>query len=414
MLWKNKFNITPSLSFYFFCALSIFFISCEYGITRPVSSSFFLKFYSFKTLPYAWLLMVPLNFLVIFFYDRFLQKLGCIKTFMIIVTGISVINLSCAFFVSRHPLLSFLQYIWKDIYILFMFKQVWSLIHANSNSLNAKFLYGILTGFGALGSVFGGLISGFCAVSLTSEKLFFLTPLLYSLVFSFYWLAYKKGSMKEYAEKKSDSPLPAFSLIKGSNLLIMVLCIVVFMQLATALADYQFNDFLQKEIPQLDLRTEYYGKLSALINGISVVLQFVGSYLVVHFLGLKNAHLFMPIVLCGNTLLFFLFPSFLMASSQYVVFKSIDFSIFCVLREMLYLPMRISEKFRAKAVIDVFAARSAKALASLLLLGLQSFLVIEIRSFISFFSFAILTSWIVVIIFMFKFYEQAREENLGN
>jgi ATP/ADP translocase len=41
---------------------------------------------------------------------------------------------------------------------------------------------------------------------------------------------------------------------------------------------------------------------------------------------------------------------------------------------VLYIPLKPDEKFRAKAVIDVFAYRSSKAIASLLILGLQSLL----------------------------------------
>lgn len=38
---------------------------------------------------------------------------------------------------------------------------------------------------------------------------------------------------------------------------------------------------------------------------------------------------------------------------------------------MLYIPLNVEEKFKAKAVIDVFAYRSSKALASFAILFLQ-------------------------------------------
>ena len=38
---------------------------------------------------------------------------------------------------------------------------------------------------------------------------------------------------------------------------------------------------------------------------------------------------------------------------------------------MLYLPLKNEEKFKAKAIIDVFAYRSSKAVASLIIIALQ-------------------------------------------
>ena len=52
--------------------------------------------------------------------------------------------------------------------------------------------------------------------------------------------------------------------------------------------------------------------------------------------------------------------------------KALDYSIFGIIKEQLYIPLGINEKFKAKAIIDVFAYRSSKALASLLILGLSA------------------------------------------
>ena len=62
-----------------------------------------------------------------------------------------------------------------------------------------------------------------------------------------------------------------------------------------------------------------------------------------------------------------------MASASIIAIKSLDHSLFGIGREMLYVPLTQEEKFHAKAVIDVFAYRSAKALAAFLLLFVQYF-----------------------------------------
>ena len=55
----------------------------------------------------------------------------------------------------------------------------------------------------------------------------------------------------------------------------------------------------------------------------------------------------------------------------YGTIKCFDYSVFGIIKEMLYQPLKVEEKFKAKAIIDVFTYRSAKAVASLIILLLQ-------------------------------------------
>ena len=50
--------------------------------------------------------------------------------------------------------------------------------------------------------------------------------------------------------------------------------------------------------------------------------------------------------------------------------KSLDYSLFRVAKELLYIPLDYEHKYKAKAFIDMFLYRFAKAPASLLLKGL--------------------------------------------
>jgi ATP/ADP translocase len=85
-----------------------------------------------------------------------------------------------------------------------------------------------------------------------------------------------------------------------------------------------------------------------------------------------------------------------------VFIKAIDFSLFGIVREMLYIPMKIEEKFRAKAIIDVFAYRTSKALVSLCVLGLQIFAGAELLPYVSYLTVSILILWIAVVWFLLR------------
>src|SRR3989304_10390695 len=132
-------------------AICVFLFSCDYAIIRPASTSLFISNFSSKMFPYSWILGVPFNLLIVYLYNRFLPVIGCLKTFFTFVCSIICINILTSLFATKFPILIFLQFIFKDVYILLAFKQVWSMIHTTINTQKAKFLYGLLFGCGGIG-----------------------------------------------------------------------------------------------------------------------------------------------------------------------------------------------------------------------------------------------------------------------
>ena len=392
---KNKFLAIVSVF--------AFLISLEYGITKPAAVSFFLANYGASNIPYAWILTVPLNLALVCLYNRLLSKWGCLKTFLSTVVLTIAINSFSACFLKIWPWVSFFQYIWKDLYILLMFKQLWSLIHTTVSTKKASYVYGLLFGFGGFGSVIGGLVSGFFAVKLSSERLFLFTIIIYFLLFFIYVQAKKASNLSEEKELASKA---SFSLIKNSNFLKLVLFLVVFMQMSVAFVDYQFSYILERTISNLDLRTEYTGRIMSITNSISTAFQLFGGLFFVNFIGLKRSHLFVPIYLLTNSIILFFRPTFFVGSYAYTMIKSIDFSLFGIIREMLYIPMSLNEKYKAKVIIDVFAYRTAKAFSSLFLLFIQFFIHKHILQFVGIISWVTYFTWITIIFLMFKFYQE--------
>lgn len=371
----KEFSISKNL--FALCAMICGFLICaEYAIVRPVSNSLFIHAFGSAFFPYAWLGTVPLSLLAVSLYNYLLPRWGCNKLFWASITLIITVNSVFAALFSSFPSLAFFFYIWKEVYILLMFQQLWSVIHATISLDRAKYLYGIFFGVGGLGSIFGSSIPGFFAVEYGSESLLFLTlPLYLILVFFFMQLTKRSGvvELPQEMEEKMKNSWQSFShgcqLIGRSRFLLFALLIVIFMQLSSAILDFQFNDCLGRLFPDKDLRTEYSARLLSIGHLATVTLQFIGSYLIVRFIGFKNSHLAIPLILGCNGILYALFPLFPLLSFSFMAIKAFDFSIFGVLKETLYVPLNQDEKFRAKAVIDVFAYRGAKALAAFLILA---------------------------------------------
>lgn len=389
--------------FVFFAMLTCFCIGLEYAITRPASQSIFLSLFSSAAIPYAWLWTVPLNLGVVTLYNRLLPRLGPLRTLGMATFVIASIHLLTVFLLPLFPQFIFFQYCWKDIYILLMFKQLWSMIHSTISSTKAKALYGAIFGMGTVGSILGSSVSGFFATQIGSEHLFLLTLPIYGLLFFAYRQAYQVSSLMEKpVETEQVRAREGFAMIAKNRYLLGVLLLVVFMQISVALVEYRFNHAIEIAIPAIDLRTAAMGKLMGVINTLSLLLQFAGSFLLLQFLGLRRSHFLIPILLCLAALAHVFNPSFAAIAFAFICTKSIDFSLFGVIREMLFVPLKLDEKFRAKAVIDVFAYRTSKAAASLLLLGLQFWVGNQVLALSNTISIAIFGLWLATVAFLFR------------
>ncbi len=413
-LWQEVQSLSRQEKlFLLFSMLCSFLISADYAIIRPVSNSLFIHSYGSSFFPYVWLVGLPFNLAVVALYNYLLPRIGCFKIFIITTCAVIASNLFCATWISEVSFLPFAFYIWKDVYVLLMFQQLWSVIHSTMKIENAKYLYGFLFGIGALGAFTGSFIPGFCAVQMGSESLLnFTLPIYLSLmVFYFGLLRYSNQVEQVVSEetKEGASLAQGCKLILSSRLLMTILLITAFMQITATVTDFQFQAYLENAYPDKDIRTALFGKIACLGNIFTMFFQFVGTYLLVHFLGLQRSHLLVPVFLGLNAISFLMFPVLGVVTYSFLMIKCVDFSVFSVIKEMLYVPLRIEEKFQAKALIDVFFTRASKAIASFFILFLQYFFLAKTLMFLSWINLSLFCIWCLLIVSIKSSYQTSEK-----
>lgn len=413
----NTFSKTERL-FIIGAMLCGFFILADYSVIYPVSNSLFISTYGTRFFPYAWLASIPLNLVLVGLYNKYLPKIGCLKTYLILSGSVIAINYSCAFFIKQFPFLSFFLYVWKDIYVMLMFQQLWSVIHSAVSLNRAKYLYGIFFGVGGLGSLVGSLLPGFFAVKMGSESLLYMTLPVYLCLTAAYMLTLKKsneGISLQLEEKKDagDALMHGIKLILNSRVLVFIALSILFMQLSATLIDYQFNSFLEKAIIGKDLRTQYTGRMQAIGLVFTIFMQFFGTYFLIQRVGIKGLHIALPTLLCIMSIICFISPGFGIITFTVILLRSYNSSLFSIIKEMLYIPLSSDQKFRAKAFIDVFLYRFAKVFASLIVLSLQIVFTSYLLPVLNWISISICVIWIVFAVHLFKKMTPLLEEVKG-
>lgn len=384
-------------------------VTMIYSICRPISNSFFVSSYGPQFYPWAWLAVVPFNYLAVSLFNRFVSKLGCLRLFMIIIGLIISFDFLASFMMDLIKPLPFIYYVWKEVYILLLFHQTWAVIHASVNIKKAKYLYGIFFSLGGLGGLLGSYIVTKFAVSIGSGPLLLTSvPCCLTLAYLYYRMTNASDVVdksKEVSDVTTSSKVSlqhGMNLIMRSKLLICILGIVIFMQLATALIDFQFYSFLEKAFATKDLRTAYAARAFLVVNYAKIPLQLFGTALFVKVVGLKKTHLVSPFILLGQMAFFLFVPTFSVISSVFISLKTLDFSVFGISKEMLYVRLSAEEKFQAKSVIDVFAYRSAKAIGSLFILLLTRKMFAPYLSAMTHLILLVLAGWVVFVLISFR------------
>lgn len=131
---------------------------------------------------------------------------------------------------------------------------------------------------------------------------------------------------------------------------------------------------LSSAIPDDAERAGWMGKFFALINVISMILQFGVLPPVMTFLEPRDLWRAMPMIMMCFTTFQSLQkdPSLHVISASLLVMKTLEYSVRRMLDEMVYVPLDFESRFVGKEVIGVFGYRFGKSSMSLFLSALTS------------------------------------------
>ena len=135
-----------------------------------------------------------------------------------------------------------------------------------------------------------------------------------------------------------------------------------------------FVQSLGSSIADDAVRAGWIGNFYALINVITMVLQFGCLPFLVQVVEPKQLWRVIPIISLGFTTFqaFQEHPTLYVVSASLLVMKVLEYSARRMLDEMVYVPLDFESRYIGKEILSVFAYRFGKSMMSLLLSGLTS------------------------------------------
>ena len=297
-------------------------------------------------------------------------------------------------------------YLFGDLFSTLMVATFFAFLNDSVTPDKAKRLYGLIGLGGVAGGVFGTTMKELMqGLGLTISDWLWICSGLAALIILFATLAGRtvakdpelnplKLKMNQDSHKKTANPaLEGARLVFSSRYLLSIVAIVGIYEIVSTIVDFQFTSTIAHYLDG-DAIGAQFTLMFTITNWVSLIVQlFLTSWIMTRF-GLKTALMILPFMVMAGSLAFLALPMLAVGSLLNTLDNGFSYSINQSAKEALYVPTSSEEKYKAKAFIDMFVQRFAKAIAVFVSLGISiSFTTFESIRYLSIIVLLLLVAW---------------------
>jgi len=263
-------------------------------------------------------------------------------------------------------------YILVEIYSVVMIGIFWTYTNDVVTEDEAGKLYGVIGLGGILGGGAGGaFVDAFARtigpvhLLLVSGGLVVASAVLGSVIEKVLRPAPRPAAPRD--ERAFDAALGGAREVKNSKYLMLLVGIVVAYEFTATLTDFGVNVIFERAFTDQAELTKMYGRLGWIVSITAVVSQLVLVPLLLP--SKRTALLVPPLAMLAGAVGVVLLPVLAMGILLAAADRGLNYSLQQVTKESLYVPLSDAQKYKAKAFIDMFVDRAAKAMAAFALIG---------------------------------------------
>ena len=274
------------------------------------------------------------------------------------------------------PWIAGLFYIWVSVFSVLVVTLFWLVANDLYRPREAKRLFGFIGSGGILGGVVGSFIASIGARVIGTEHLLLLSAAVLVLCWVVVQQLWDLTPERAAAEDRM-SPQPRrdtflsnmggfVNLLFESRYLLLLIAVVGLSKLIGSLVYYQFNPFIEEMFPEQDARTAFLGNFFSVMNLCAFVVQFFFTSWILRRWGVFTALLVLPLGLFVGSIGLIFIPLFWLAATMEMFDGSLGYSLQQTSKEMLYLPIDRSIRYKVKPFIDMVVFRFGKGIAALI------------------------------------------------
>jgi len=241
-------------------------------------------------------------------------------------------------------------YIWVEIMIVLSIIQFWILMSEVFDPRQAKRLFGIISGSGAIACMVVGFSIRPFVQTFGSDKLLFATvfflgiTVLTSLFIRPHRMELESGPVKSASAKKGES--------KFDSYLIAITIVICSMAFVSKFVDYQFKIMASIAYPTQDELVNFFGLFYAITGAAGFIVQFFLTGRILARFGVLVGLIILPIGLFAGSIGFIMVPLLATIFIPKFADQVFKFTINNATVQLLWLPVPPKARSEKKPVID--------------------------------------------------------------
>ena len=347
-----------------------------YNIVRPITRSKFINDLGADNLPWV---QLAAGLLIGVMMTGYAQVISLVpRRWAIPLTQFGCVVLLVVFWVlfrADYAWVPVAFYVLGLILGLLLISQFWTLANDIYDARHAKRLFGFIGAGSVLGGATGAAITAYVVEQVGTNNLLLVSAAILAACFLLVVAIVRResgaGQSSLAAEAEGVGGTEAIRLLRESRHLQLIAMIIGCAAMGSVIIDQQVNMAAASSLGgDEDGLTRFLAEVTVYVSLIGFLIQITLTSRIHSLLGIGFALLILPVGL-GTTAIVILFNAGLWAPAiARVADASLRYTVDKTTREILFLPLPTSVKYRAKPFIDVTMDRLAKALGALTLLVL--------------------------------------------
>ena len=379
---REELPLTTAMFAYFFLVITTFWI------LKPIKKLYFFEYYEQRTLALfgadlgaaqAELLAKVLNMVVAYgavvVFSLLAKRLRRHRLTLCFSAGFGAAFVLYSLLLKQQTgLLAWTFYLFGDLYSTVMVATFFAFLSDSVEPRTARRVYGPIVLGGVAGGAFGTtVVAGWIEVLSYGQWLLVClgvgaviaaTALYAGRHVERSWDAAPNPPGSDDRARESHPAWAGAKLVLRSKYLLSIVAIVACYEIASTILDFQFSatgqHFAKEGI--ID-RNTYFTRTYAITNWVALLIQVFGTSVLLSRFRLTVPLMVLPMSALTASGVFLIFPAVWSGAALNTADNGLNYSVNQSAREALYTAASADEKYKAKAFIDMFVQRFAKALA---------------------------------------------------
>lgn len=259
-------------------------------------------------------------------------------------------------------------YLFGDLFNTLMVATFFAFLNDSFTPEAAKRVYGVIVLGGVAGGAFGSLVVRAQIDDLTIAQWMWISVGATAAIAALAWTAGRLVDRDPAPAQDNDpsldeqgnAALAGARLVFRSRYLLAIVAMVGLYEMVSTILDFQFTATVEHFVEDTG---EHFATMGVITNVFALAVQlFATSFIMTRF-GLGAALLVMPAAIVGSSAVFLAIPALWIGSALNTADNGLNYGLNQSARETLYTATSRDEKYKAKAFIDMFVQRFAKAVA---------------------------------------------------